>query len=122
MAAKPQRRRQPLEASGRADRRIIRHRIIARVVEEVGQLVDVSGPGLDCLLPPAITPDACGPARSEHAHDLFHGDLAPILHNDQVDQVIAKSEDAESSTTPAVEALSLDIVSAAATSVDLPNP
>jgi len=57
-------------------------------VEKVRPLVDVVGPGFDVLVPSAFALETDHAARRQHAHDLAFRDLAGLLHDNEVDEIV----------------------------------
>jgi len=89
VAAQPQGGREPLEPAGRADEPVAGDGVVGCVVEEMGPLVDIVGPGLDHLLPAALTANTGDPARGQHPHNLVHRHLAGLFDDNQVDEVLS---------------------------------
>jgi hypothetical protein len=84
----PARVAQPLIAPRRADHRIMRHRITGRIVEEVRPLVDLSRPRLDRFRPRLALLDVRHAIGRQDAQHLRHRDLARLLGDDQVGEVV----------------------------------
>ena len=89
MAAEPQRRPDPLQPAWGPDHRVGGHRVVPRVVQEVGPVVNRRRPGLDRLAPARFRLHVGDPLRNEHPQDLLPRHLTlDTRRYHQVDEIV----------------------------------
>ena len=78
----------PLVMARRTDHRIPSYRVARLVVKVMRPLVDRGGARLDDLLPASISLDIGYAVGSQNPHHFAHGDIAAILDDHEVDQIL----------------------------------
>ena len=72
----------------RADDAVMGHGVVVGAVKMLRPFVDAGGPWFDCLGPCFALLDASHAQRCQHAHDLRHGNLASVLDDNQIHQIV----------------------------------
>ncbi len=85
---RPRRPAGPLQVPRRTDQLVVRHGVVARVVQIVRPLVHLLGTRLARHEPLAVLPYAGHALRRQHTHDLILRGKAHILDHQQIDQVV----------------------------------
>ena len=80
----------------------------------MGPLIYIAWPGFDGLVPFAVAQNAGHPTRSKHSHYLVHWNLACILHDNKVNEIVTVRE--RGTRIPldgdrAIDALLMDVAS-----------
>ena len=82
----------PLHVLRQPDPCVLGNGVVVRPVQVVGPLVNLYGPRLGRLLPGLTRLDTRHSAGRQHADHLFHGNIAEVLGDEEIDEVIRIGE------------------------------
>ena len=73
----------------RAYESIIRHGVVACVIQVMRPFINLFWPGLDHLFPAMVFLDIGHAFRAQHSHYLIHGHVAKVFGDNEVNEIIS---------------------------------